>query len=291
MRPKPQTFAPGFAGFLTSMPAFVAQARILAAGLKVFGLSKSSLAKITVFLPPMLEQQAIAEALSDADGLVESLDALIAKKRDLRQAAMESLLARHGVEDFVSIDEVTERSAGFWGKSVRAPGDEEYGVIRAGDISSDGKLIGSAQRFLSLVEVERSEVHEGDVVITASGNGLGKTWCSSGESRLAASNFVRRLRPDTRRVVGKYLAYVLQSREGRKQLQIHTATTAYPNLMLTYFRESWLQLPEIENQLRTAQVLSDMDAEIDALVAQREKAELLKQGMMQELLSGRVRLV
>jgi len=92
-------------------------------------------------------------------------------------------------------------------------------------------------------------------------------------------------------VVGKYLAYVLQSMEGRKQLEIHTATTAYPNLMLTFFRESWLQLPELDEQLRTAQVLSDMDAEIDAMVAQREKAELVKQGMMQELLSGRVRLV
>jgi type I restriction enzyme S subunit len=280
-----------FFAYLTRSPIGRGVIRPMAQGSTRYNIAKTNLLNGRFLLPPLAEQQAIAEALSDADGLVESLDALIAKKRDLKQAAMESLLARHGVEDFVSIDDVTERSAGFWGKSVRAPGDEEYGVIRAGDISSDGKLVGSAQRFLSLVEVERSEVHEGDVVITASGNGLGKTWCSSGESRFAASNFVRRLRPDTRRVVGKYLAYVLQSREGRKQLQIHTATTAYPNLMLTYFRESWLQLPEIESQLRTAQVLSDMDAEIDALVAKREKAELVKQGMMQELLSGRVRLV
>jgi len=126
--------------------------------------------------PLLAEQQAIAEALSDADALVEALDALIAKKRDMKQAAMESLLARHGVGNLVSIDDVTERSAGFWGKSVRASGDEQYGVIRAGDISSDGKLMDAAQRFLSPVEVERSEVREGDVVITASGNGLGKTW-------------------------------------------------------------------------------------------------------------------
>jgi type I restriction enzyme S subunit len=50
-------------------------------------------------------------------------------------------------------------------------------------------------------------------------------------------------------------------------------------------------VPPSDEQQAIAEVLSDMDAEIDALVAQREKAELVKQGMMQELLSGRVRLV
>jgi len=130
-----------------------------------------------------------------------------------------------------------------------------------------------------------------DIVITASGNGLGKTWLSDGRADMAASNFVRRLRADGARVIPAFIAHVLLSDVGRRQLDSHTATSAYPNLMPSFFEEEWLRLPSLDEQRAIAGVLTEMDCEIDALVAQRDKAELIRQGMAQDILSGKVRLV
>ena len=74
-------------------PEFRVRARTLAAGLKVYGLSKSSIKQIVVRVPPLKEQEAIAEALVDSDAAIEALDALIAKKRNVKQAIRQQLLS------------------------------------------------------------------------------------------------------------------------------------------------------------------------------------------------------
>jgi type I restriction enzyme S subunit len=75
-----------------------------------------------------------------------------------------------------------------------------------------------------------------------------------------------------------------------RQLQEHTATSAYPNLRPTFFLSVWIPLPKIAEQTAIAEVLSEMDAELAALEQRREKTCALKQAMMQELLTGRIRL-
>jgi len=76
-----------------------------------------------------------------------------------------------------------------------------------------------------------------------------------------------------------------------RQLQEHTATTAYPNLRPTYFSTKWIPLPLPTEQTAIAANLTDMDAELAALEARRDKTRHLKQAMMQELLTGKTRLV
>src|SRR5438477_374611 len=101
-----------------------------------------------LLVPPLPEQCAIATALSDVDALLVGLDRLIAKKRDLKQAAMQQLLTGqirlpgfHGEWDVASLDMLTSRATGVWGKNVP---DERNSrlveIIRAGDISQDGRL-------------------------------------------------------------------------------------------------------------------------------------------------------
>ena len=99
------------------------------------------------------------------------------------------------------------------------------------------------------------------------------------------------LHPEAAKVVGKFLYYALRTAEGLRQLQEHTATSAYPNLRPTYFSTTWIPLPRLPEQTAIAEVLSDMDAELAALEARRDKTRALKQAMMQELLTGRTRLV
>lgn len=249
--------------------------------------------------PPLREQRLISTVLSDVDAMIAGLEKLIAKKRNIKQAAMQQLLTGEtrlpgfgGNWRTASLESITTRSTGFWGAKLQDDRNTKRAeIIRAGDISQDGRLVATATRFLAPDEFSRASCQLDDLVITTSGNGLGKLWCSDGRKDVAASNFVRVLRPVKDRSVGRFLFYALRTVEGVRQLQEHTATSAYPNLRPTYFSTAWIPLPSVLEQATIAQVLSDMDAEIDVLSARQNKAVTIKEGMMQELLTGRTRLV
>ncbi len=243
-------------------------------------VKKSDLVGVRLPLPPTkAEQEAIAEVLSDADALIDSLEQLLTKKRRLKQGAMQELLTGKkrlpgfsGEWEVVNLDGVLGRITGVWG-------------------SQDGLLTGTAQRYLSDQEFAKAHCRHDDIVITASGNGLGKVWWCDGRANVAASNFVRILRPLCGKSQGRYLSHVLRSAAGLKQLQEHTATSAYPNLRPSFFAATWISLPPISEQTAIAAILSDMDTEIAALEEKLAKARGIKHGMMQELLTGRIRLV
>lgn len=256
--------------------------------------------KLSIGLPPTkTEQQAIAKMLSAADALIESQVRLVVKKRQIKQGAMQELLTgkkrlagQSGEWDIASLDHVVDKIAGVWGASTSAPEHPRCAeIIRAGDISQDGILTGTAQRFVSDQEFARVRCLFDDVLMTTSGNGLGKVWRCDGRPNLAASNFVRILRPRSGKAHGQYLFYVLRSEAGLKQLQEHTATSAYPNLRPSFFSAAWMSLPSFREQVAITTILSEMDAEIAALEAKLAKTQLIKQGMMQELLTGKIRLV
>jgi type I restriction enzyme S subunit len=249
--------------------------------------------------PPIPEQRAIAVALSDVDALLGGLDRLIAKKRDLKQAAMQQLLTGQtrlpgfgGEWGVASLDMLTSRATGVWGSDVPDERNTRRAeIIRAGDISQDGRLTATATRYVSPEEFEKAKSGLDDLVITTSGNGLGKLWRCDGRGDIAASNFVRVMHPFPAKAVGRFLFYALRTEDGLRQLKEHTATSAYPNLRPTYFSTKWIPLPKLTEQTAIAAVLSDMDAERAALEARRDKTRDLKHAMMQELLTGKTRLV
>ncbi len=86
------------------------------------------------------------------------------------------------------------------------------------------------------------------------------------------------------------MAFSLGSAVCLEQLAEHTATSAYPNLLPSFFKTPWLLLPPLPEQQAIATILSDMDAEIAALEHRLDKTRAIKQGMMQQLLTGSIRL-
>jgi len=262
-------------------------------------VSGEALRLMPIPLPPIEEQQAVTQALFDMDDLIQSLERLIAKKRDLKQAAMQQLLTGQtrlpgfsGEWELVSLDSLASRTTGVWGENKPNGSSTRLSeIIRAGDISQDGRLSSTATRYITSEEFERSKCTLDDLVITTSGNGLGKLWWCDGRANIAASNFVRVLHPKIGKATGKFLYYALRTAEGVRMLQDHTATSAYPNLRPTYFSAVWIPLPGLSEQIAIAEILSVMDAEITALEARLTKTRDVKQGMMQELLTGRTRLV
>lgn len=268
----------------------------LAKGSTVYHIHARDLSGLEIPLPPLAEQQAIAEALSDADALVESLDALIAKKRDMKQAAMQQLLtgrtrlpgfADEWVEGFLGQHASFEKGAGLPKSELIENGTEE--CIHYGELFTQyGVLITDVLgRCMPFAGACRSE--SGDVLMPGSDvtpRGLATASAVMVDGVILGGDVIV-IRPVSKTLWGPFFASLIRLSKG-SVLRLVKGSTVY-HIHAKDLAELSVSLPSVGEQKAIAEVLSDMDAEIDALVAQREKAELVKQGMMQELLSGRVR--
>jgi type I restriction enzyme S subunit len=243
------------------------------------GLSVSRLLSLNVARPPTkAEQEAIAEALSDADALIVSLDELIAKKRDLKTAAMQQLLTGK------------RRLPGFSGKWQVKP---------------LGELLSYEQPTAYLVKSAEYNDSVGTPVLTA-----GKTFVLgyTVEETGIVSNLPTVIFDDFT-TESKYVDFpfkakssamkMLRSRSPcvslrfifeRMQL-IHFPLGGHKRYWISEYQNLPVVVPDVEEQNAIAAILSDMDAEIAALEARRDKARAMKQGMMQQLLTGSIRLV
>lgn len=177
-------------------------------------------------------------------------------------------------EDFkqVSIDSVVAlRVAGYWGSSDSTEKESEpVRVVRAGDITQAGELTGWADRWLTPKQASRAVCEPGDVLVTASGNGLGKCYLVGVEGPLASSNFTRRLAAKPDSILGAYLYVAIQSPLGAAKLREHTATSAFPNLKPTFFEDPWLPLPPLPVQRRIVDLIAHLDCHLANLRAERE---------------------
>jgi len=246
------------------------------------------------------EQQAIAEALSDADALIESLEQVIAKKRNLKQGAMQELLTGN------------RRLDGF---------HKKWNVVRLGDLFSFKNGLNKAKEFfghgtpivnymdvfkrpyiyasdlggrvsLSRDEMNNYEVRNGDVFFTRTSEEIGiASVVLDAPVDTVFSGFILRGRPKNDRLLNEFKAYCFSPKEVRKQI---ISKASYTTRALTNGRilsQISLSFPGHKEQEAIASALFDMDAEIDALEIKLTKANQIKQGMMQELLTGRIRFV
>jgi len=265
---------------------------IVATGNGQPNLNTTLIGNFKIPLPPTkAEQEAIAEALSDADALIESLEQLLTKKRQLKQGAMQELLTGK------------KRLPGFSG---------------AWEVKLFGEI---AQPRKERIDPRRKRRHEFCVELEHIEQ---RTGCLAGYTATSEGSSLKSVFQKDDVLFGKLRAYLrkywLANREGvcsteiwvltaRRALLIpqflfqlvkvdrfiETASSAYGTHMP---RSDWnvvknyeVGLPSVPEQTAIASVLSDMDEEIAALEAKLAKARQLKQGVMQELLTGRIRLV
>jgi type I restriction enzyme S subunit len=248
-------------------------------------------------LPGLEEQRAIASALSDVDALISSLDKLIAKKRDIKQAAMQQLLTgrrrlpgfsgrweERRLEDVAALD--SENLGGD------TPRDYEFNYVSLEDVNR-GILRGYAnQLFSSAPSRARRVIRSGDVLVSTVRPNLGShlLFKSSSPDWICSTGFsVVRCVEDA--ACPGYVFYHLFGDYVTRQIDAQLTGSSYPAISSKDVGNLRMPFPSIDEQRAIASVLSDMDAEIEALERRRDKTWLLKQGMMQELLTGRVRLV
>lgn len=268
------------------------------------GVNRNDVHEEVICVPPLSEQHAIAGALSDADGLIAALEGVIAKKRDLKQAAMQQLLTGKtrlpgfsGEWEVKRLGDFGQTYGGLTGKTKVDFGHGAARYIPFMNVMNNSIL---DPNDLELVDVKPSEnqnkTQKGDLFF----NGSSETPSEVGmcalldddvsDTYLNSFCFGFRLK-DLSLASGPYLTYLFRSQVGRELLaSLAQGATRY-NLSKRALLNVSFYCPSTAEQTAIAEVLSDMDADLAALEARAAKARAVKQGMMQQLLTGQVRLI
>jgi type I restriction enzyme S subunit len=251
-------------------------------------INNSAVRSLEIPCPPLAEQRAIAEVLGDVDALIDALQGLIAKKRNMLTAASQSLLSASlrlpgftAAWDSRILGSVARFQVGFpFSSTYFTTGGGGVRLIRNADLKSDVSVVG----FTGYYDSEFAVV-DGDLLIGMDGEFVVRLW-NGGPAIL--NQRVGRL------VCGPgldkhFAAYALS--KYLTEIERRTSATTVKHLSHGATLAIELPLPSIKEQREIGEVLSDMDAEIEALEGRLEKTRNIKIGMAQELLSGRTRLV
>lgn len=262
-------------------------------------LRKDEVLACPVPLPPLPEQEAIAGALSDADSWIESLEQLIAKKRLIKQGAMQELLTPKEGWEVKSIFEIADSKRdlfndGDWIESEHIV-DEGIRLVQTGNIGI-GKFLNKANRKyineLSFNKLKCKELREGDLLICRLAEPAGRAclFPKTDDYKSVTSVDVTIYRPDVQKYDRRFLLFSLSTDQWFTDVIEQVGGTTHKRISRGNLGRIKISVPSLTEQTRIATILSDMDAELEALEQQLHKARQIKPGMMQELLTGRVRL-
>lgn len=271
-------------------------------GATINQITNKSLNSFVVALPSLpTEREAIAEALADADALIESLEQLLAKKRQIKRGAMQELLTGRkrlpGFSDGWEVKRLGQlgRWTGGMTPSMANPSYWQAGTvpwISSGDVKSlllstttssvtDRAITESATTLLPAKSI---------VVVTRSGILRKYLPVAMSLVPMAINQDIKALLPNSD-VVPEYLLHSLTGYGDQILARCLKSGTTVESIEFPWLKAFEIPVPPPIEQMAIAAILSDMDTELAALEIKLTKARQLKQGMMQELLTGRIRLV
>ena len=277
-------------------------------------LNSSIVRSIKIPLPPSLaEQEAIAGALSDADGLIESLEQLIEKKRQIKQGAMQELLSPWEPESQSpetnpaptsttpnppskklkqgwiekTLSEIAQVSTGSTPSTVDASYyNGDYLFVSPSDMGNTKWIVETDKTLTKKGFAVSRKFRKGSTLFVCIGSTIGK--CAIAGVDLTSNQQINAVMPILE-VSDEYVYYALCMES--KKIKEQAGEQAVPMVNKSQFADSIIYLPILEEQIYIASILSNMDTEIATLEAKLSKAKQIKQGMMQELLTGKTRLI
>lgn len=263
-----------FLGYLLNTPIVNQQKAQMGQGDAIVHISAKSLGKIELFLPNYEEQTAIATALSDTDALIDSLEKLIAKKRAIKQGTMQELLTGK------------RRLKGFSGEWTQKKVKEIAPLQRGFDLPLSTLQQGHVPVVFSngINAYHNKSMVKGPGVITGRSGTIGKLHYIAQDywphnTTLWVTNFC-----DNNPLFIFYLFHLVDWKN-------YMSGSGVPTLNRNDIHEKIMFIPiDVREQQAIAQILTDMDNEISALQKKLDKLRRIKQGMMAELLTGRIRL-
>jgi type I restriction enzyme S subunit len=234
------------------------------------------IADMQIPLPPTkAEQTAIATALSDADALIQSMEKLIAKKRLIKQGAMQELLRPKDGWVTKKLGEIFSITAGgdLRKNEFSSVNDEKYCYPIYSNALTNAGLYGYCSSY---------DHHGNCITVTARGT-VG--FANSRDHKFSAIGRLLILKPIEK------LNCVFIAEYINLKVEFANESTGIPQLTAPQISKYEVVIPDYTEQTRIATILSDMDAEISALETKLAKYKQIKQGMMQELLTGKTRLI
>lgn len=271
---------------------------------------------IKVALPTKKEQTAIANALSDVDALISKLENLIAKKQAIKTATMQQLLTgRTRLPQFALREDGSKKSTK---KSELGEIPEDWEVVNIGDLGQvDPENLGSTTspdyefNYVSLEQIEkgvlvgttrtifrnapsraRRVLKKGDILVsTVRPNLMSHYFVQHEVNDLICSTGFSVIRFFEKKLCPGYLYQHLFSSVINNQIEMLISGSNYPAINSGDVKQLKVQIGSVEEQTAIATILSDMDKEIQALKQRLSKTYQIKQGMMQELLTGKTRLI
>ena len=301
------TFATEYLYYLLSSDQVYRQYLSMAAGSSVKNLNKDKVSALNVIYPNIHEQNRIAEALSDVDSMISSLEKLIAKKKGVKQGAMKELLTGKKrikgfsgewqikkLEEYCSL--ITKQTGFDYSAYIKPAltkrkSNNTLPMIQTinfrgkrFDFNTDYYIPKSvAENFPNIILRNKCVLFS--IVGASVGNiGLypgGVSFCGG------AIGITRFYEEDD----ADWVYYYMSSSEGQAQIQYVTKGGAQATVTIADIRNFSIPTPSKEERVAITALLSDMDSEIETLEQKLAKTRQIKQGMMQQLLTGRIRLV
>ncbi len=264
-------------------------------------ISKERLLEIRIPRPSIEEQKFIVEAISDIEALIYDLEKLIKKKRNIFTGAMQSLLSEKiRISDSLWEKYVIGDIGDFYSGLTRKSKDD-FGKGNARYITFLNVLDNTVIDISKLESVQvnedeyQNEVLKGDLFFNTSSEtpeevGMCAVLMDSIRNTYLNS-FCFGFRLKTKKVHALFFSYYFNSQEGRKIMRVLAQGATRFNLSKDYFSQTEIELPPYEDQVEIAQTLADMEGDILSLEKKCLKYKAMKQGMMEELLTGKVRLI
>jgi type I restriction enzyme, S subunit len=297
-RPTEEQLDPVYSGYALRAPCIRSQIIPLGQGAVRANVGQQNLGLVVAPVPPLPEQRAIATALSDIDTLLAKLDTLIAKKRNIKQATMQQLLTGQ------------TRLPGFSGewevKTIKSivqtpvtdgphltPQFFETGIpfLSVNNLVNN-KIDMSDLRFISQKDHEefskKCKPRRSDLLLGKAAS-VGKVAIVDTDIEFNIWSPIAMVRIG-RENISRFIYYQLQTSSLIKQVTLLTNSSSQGNIGMGDIEKLELKLPSSDEQTAIASILYEMDADLTALEIRRDKTQALKQGMMQELLTGRIRL-
>jgi type I restriction enzyme, S subunit len=287
-----------FMNFILNTPKSIYQLRGIATGTtSVAAIYPKDLYKIKIPFPKKSEQTAIATALNDTDALINQLKQLLTKKQNIKTGVLQKLLKPKESWTWTTVEKLGKPYGGLSGKSKFDFKDGNCPYIPFMNVMSNPIIDTTYFDYVKINSTEsQHKAQKGDLFF----NGSSETpeevgMCSvllEDVPNLYLNSFCFGFRLfKEEKTEGLYLAYFFRSSYGRKIFFILSQGATRHNLSKSNFMKIELQIPKPEEQTRIAGILQDIDNEIFELEKKIEKYKMMKQGMMQSLLTGKVRLV
>lgn len=303
-RTDPTKASPDFVYQLFQSDQYRRHVELALSGSSINNLSSKQVAAFAFPIPELPEQLTIASALSDADRLIECLERLIVKKRNVKKGTAQALLSGalrlpgHGDEwQEYRLGDFGNTYAGLTGKTGSDFGIGESKFVTFMNVIGNTRLDPTLVQTVNLLPGEsQNRVLEGDLLFNGSSETPTEVGFASAVTEpleeVYLNSFCFGFRPHPNSELDPlYFAYWTRSGTGRRILDVLAQGSTRYNISKRALLGATFVCPPLSEQRVIAEVLTDMDAEIEALEKRLAKTRDLKTGMAQELLSGRTRLV